>query len=333
MIYEAEEGRVNLALCGDIMPFRHLSVFAEPNFLALRELLRGTDACFANLESMVVRYDEGTPPIRTGAHMVTEPELLEDLKWFGFNLLSCAISHALNFGEEGLLAQNRHLDAVGIAHTGTGENQRQASAPAYLDTPNGRMALVAATAHLPSEQNRAANQRVDFRGKPGVNPLGFQTTVVVDKEALVALRRLGTALGFDRQRQRVIDHGFHSDAEIGAATQVEYKYRGDPYLLGDGFDIRTMCDEDDVKDSLRQIGEALRQADWAILSLHNQDLIGRSWLTATTRTQLTAQTVFVHDFAHRCIDAGADVFAAHGPHILMGIEIYRGKPIFSVSAT
>src|SRR5258707_11912106 len=26
--------------------------------------------------------------------------------------------------------------------------------------------------------------------------------------------------------------------------------------------------------------------------------------------------------------AGADVFATHGPHILMGIEIYHGKPIF-----
>jgi Bacterial capsule synthesis protein PGA_cap len=150
--------------------------------------------------------------------MVTEPELLEDLKWLGFNMLSCANSHSLNFGEAGLLLQNQYLDAAGIAHAGTGENLRQASSSAYLDTPNGRVALIAATAHLPSEQNRAAHQRFDFPGKPGVNPLGFETTFVVDRESFAALRQLGASLGFDRQRQRVADHGFHTEGEIGAAT-------------------------------------------------------------------------------------------------------------------
>jgi poly-gamma-glutamate synthesis protein (capsule biosynthesis protein) len=254
--------------------------------------------------------------------------LLEDLKWFGFNMLSCANSHSLNFGEAGLLLQNQYLDAAGIVHAGTGENLRQANSPAYRDTPNGRVALIAATAHLPSEQNRAANQRVDFPGKPGVNPLGFETTFIVDREAFDALRRLGASLGFDRQRQRVADHGFHTEGEIGAANEVEYKYRGDRYLLGESFDIRTVCDENDVAENLRQIREARRQADWVMVSLHNQDMIGRSWLTAQKRTEITVQPDFVRDFAHRCIDAGADVFAGHGPHILMGVEIYRDKPIF-----
>jgi poly-gamma-glutamate capsule biosynthesis protein CapA/YwtB (metallophosphatase superfamily) len=328
MLYEAEQGGVTLALCGDIMPSRRLAVFREPEFLALREILCGADACFANLESMVVRYGEGSPAIRTGTHMVTEPELLDDLKWFGFNMLSCANSHSLNFGEAGLLLQNRYLDAAGIVHAGTGENLRQASSPAYLDTPNGRVAIIAATAHLPSEQNRAANQRVDFPGKPGVNALGFETTFVVDGQSFAALRRLGISLGFDRQRQRVADHGFHTEAEIGTANETDYKYRGDRYQLGAAFDIRTACDEDDVEENLRQIREARRQADWVIMSLHNQDMIGRSWLTAQQRTEITVQPDFVCDFAHRCIDAGADVFAGHGPHILMGIEIYREKPIF-----
>ena len=328
MLYEAEQGKVNLALCGDIMPSRRLAVFREPEFLALREILREADACFANLESMVVRYGEGSPAIRTGTHMVTEPELLEDLKWLGFNMLSCANSHSLNFGEAGLLLQNQYLDAAGIAHAGTGENLRQASSPAYLDTHNGRVALIAATAHLPSEQNRAANQRVDFPGKPGVNPLGFETTFVVDRESFAALRQLGASLGFDWQRQRVADHGFHAEGEIGAANNIEYKYRGDRYQLGKAFDIRTTCDENDVEENLRQIREARRQADWVIVSLHNQDMMGRSWLTAQKRTEVTVQPDFVRDFAYRCIDAGADVFAGHGPHILMGIEIYRRKPIF-----
>jgi poly-gamma-glutamate synthesis protein (capsule biosynthesis protein) len=328
MPYESERGLFTLALSGDIMPSRRLAVYREPEFLALRDLLRKADASFTNLESMVIRYGEGYPAVRTGTYMVTEPELLEDLKWFGFNLVSCANSHSLNFGEEGLLLQNRYLDAAGLAHAGTGENLRQASSPAYLDTPNGRVALIAVTAHLPSPNNRATHQRLDFRGKPGVNALGFRTTFVVDGEALAALKRIGAALGFDAERRRVLEHGFHTEAEVGAAGDKAYRFRGDRYEQGNHFDIRTECNEQDLEENLRQIGEARRQADWVVVSLHNQEMIGRSWLKATRRVDIVEQPEFVVDFAHRCIEAGADVFAGHGPHVVFGVEIYKGKPIF-----
>jgi poly-gamma-glutamate synthesis protein (capsule biosynthesis protein) len=328
MPYEAEQGRIKLALSGDIMPSRRLAVFREPAFLSLREVLRGADACFANLESMVVRYGEGSPAVRTGTHMVTEPELLEDLKWFGFNMLGCANSHSLNFGEEGLRLQNRYLDAAGIVHAGTGDNLRQAGSPAYLDTPNGRVALIAATAHLPNPNNRATNQRVDFPGKPGVNALGSETTFFVDAEAFAALKRLGASLGLDSQRQRVVEHGFHAPSEIGASNDVEYAYRGDRYRLGDTFDIRTTCDKRDLEENIRQIREARRQADCVVVSLHNQDMIGRSWLTGRRRVEIVEPPDFVVEFAHRCIDEGTDIVVGHGPHLLMGIELYLGRPIF-----
>jgi poly-gamma-glutamate synthesis protein (capsule biosynthesis protein) len=34
------------------------------------------------------------------------------------------------------------------------------------------------------------------------------------------------------------------------------------------------------------------------------------------------------DFAHRCIEAGATLFVSHGAPWLLGIELYRGRPIF-----
>jgi poly-gamma-glutamate synthesis protein (capsule biosynthesis protein) len=37
---------------------------------------------------------------------------------------------------------------------------------------------------------------------------------------------------------------------------------------------------------------------------------------------------YLVDLAHASIDNGADVFFATGPHLLRGIEIYKGKPIF-----
>lgn len=328
MPYESETGNVTIALGGDIMPSRRLAVYREPEFLKLRDILSTADATFANLESLVIRYGEGYPSVRTGTHMVTEPELLEDIKWLGFKMVSCANSHSFNFGEEGLLLQNKYLDAAGILHAGTGANLRQASSPVYLDTPRGRVALIAATAHIHSPNHRAGHQRIDFPGKPGVNPLGHRTTFVIDREGFAALKRIAALLGFEAERQRVIDHGFHAPSEIGAAGDVEYDFQGEQYALGENFDIRTRCHSADLEENLRQIREARRQADWVIMSLHNQDMIGRSWLTANRRVDIEEQPEFVVDFAHQCIDAGADIFAGHGPHIFLGVEIYHGKPIF-----
>jgi poly-gamma-glutamate capsule biosynthesis protein CapA/YwtB (metallophosphatase superfamily) len=328
MSYDAERGKISIALAGDVLLSRGLRVFREPQFLRLRELLMGADACFANLESSVLRYGEGIPALRTGTHMVTEPELLEDLKWLGIKMVSCANSHSLNFGEEGLLLQNHYLDQAGIAHAGTGEHLRQASSPSYLETANGRLAMIAATAHLPSEANRAAHQRVDFRGKPGVNALGFRVTFSLDREAFAALRRIATSLGFDRERSRTIQRGFQSAAELGTDDEKEFDFRGDRYRLSDGFDITSRCNPRDLEENLRQIREARRQADLVLVSLHSQDTIGRSWLQAKRVTEIEQQPDFVTEFAHAAIDAGADLIAVHGPHMFMGVEVYRGKPIF-----
>ena len=81
MPYEAERGSISIALGGDILLSRGMQVYREPEFLRLRDLLRNADACFANLETSVLRYGEGIPAVRTGTHMVTEPELLDDLKF------------------------------------------------------------------------------------------------------------------------------------------------------------------------------------------------------------------------------------------------------------
>lgn len=35
----------------------------------------------------------------------------------------------------------------------------------------------------------------------------------------------------------------------------------------------------------------------------------------------------VYAFAHRCVDAGADLVYGHGPHVVRGIELYKGKII------
>jgi poly-gamma-glutamate synthesis protein (capsule biosynthesis protein) len=37
---------------------------------------------------------------------------------------------------------------------------------------------------------------------------------------------------------------------------------------------------------------------------------------------------YMTEIAHRAIDAGADAVIGHGPHYSLGVEVYKGKPIF-----
>lgn len=66
------------------------------------------------------------------------------------------------------------------------------------------------------------------------------------------------------------------------------------------------------------VRNAARLADYVLVSIHAHESGGDSEQPAE----------FLVTFARPMIDAGADVFVGHGPHLLRGIEIYHGKPIF-----
>lgn len=326
MPYEAEAGNFSIALAGDTMLTRKLMPFQEPPFLKLRDVLRGCDAAFANLEGTVHTWEEGTPGITQGTFMTTAPALLEDLKWLGVNIVSCANNHAFDYGEDGVLANLRHLEAAGIAHAGSGKNLAEARAPGYLDTPNGRVGLIATTAAF-RPWNQAGEQRPDLRGRPGINPLGFQTTHHVDAAAFEQLKRISRELGFEKSNERARKH-FYSDKEIAKADAPELTLLGSRYVAGEGFSVATQSNERDVQDNLRWIREARRQSDWLVVSGHCHDFGGPTLLTASSRAELEETADFFTKFAHQAIDEGADIFVGHGPHFPMGIEIYKGRPIF-----
>ena len=75
-------------------------------------------------------------------------------------------------------------------------------------------------------------------------------------------------------------------------------------------------------------------AEWVVVSLHCHELGGALLLQAQNRSDIEEMADFVVDFAHKCIDAGADIFVGHGPQLPMGVEIYGERPIFySVGST
>jgi poly-gamma-glutamate synthesis protein (capsule biosynthesis protein) len=330
MIYVSESGDFTIALLGDAMPTRRLAVFREERYLGLRQILSAADATFANLETCVHRYLEGHHGISGGTYMTTEPHLLEDLKWLGINLVSCANNHAFDYGEEGVLATMRYLDSAGIPHAGTGRNLREARSPAYVDTPCGRVALIAATATF-SPASMAGEQRPDVQGRAGVNPLRHSVRYVVNRKNLEELRVIGAGLGFDAARERRRRLG---DASARAEKNNEYEFGGLRFVQGEGFAVQTVSHAHDLQENLRQVEEARRMADWVVVSLHCHEMDGPELLTANVRSELEELADFAVDFAHRAIDAGADLFVGHGPQVPLGVELYRERPIFySVGST
>jgi poly-gamma-glutamate synthesis protein (capsule biosynthesis protein) len=323
MLYEYESGLLNIALGGDFILSRRLSVFREERFLALRDVFGGADARFVNLESCVHEYLEGHHNIQEGTYPMTEPALLEDAKWLGINMVSCANSHSFDYGEEGVIVTNKYLDRSGIVHAGTGRNLREARSPAYLDTPKGRVGLLSVTAHF-NEWAIAGEQRPDTPGRAGVNPLRFETQYVVGEEDMQYLRRLGAALGAEAAKERRRNQGF----PVSADAPDRYGFLGNKFVIGEDFAIRTKPNDQDLQANLKQVREAKHMADWVVVSLHCHQMGGAALLTAQLRSQIEEIADFVKEFARRCIDEGADIFVCHGPQVPLGIEIYKGKPIF-----
>ena len=327
-MYEALSGDISVACVGDCLLTRPLAIFREERFLALRQLLHAADARFANLEASVHTYLDAPHAQRPGGgtYMTTEPALLEDLRWLGINMLACGSSHADDYGQAGVLDTIRHLDAAGIVHAGSGRHLAEARAPAYLDTPRGRVALVAGNAQF-NPGARAGEQRHDTLGHPGVNGVRHRRVYEIDADLMADLRRVGRAIGLDAAAARARNLG---EAKPGADGRDDgaYDFLGNTFVVGPEPAVRSVANASDVAENLRQVEAARAMADRVVVSLHSHEQGGPTLLTATRRSEVEDPADFAVAFARQSIDAGADVFVGHGPQVPLGIEIYQGRPIF-----
>ncbi|MBI4334581.1 MAG: CapA family protein [Chloroflexi bacterium] len=339
MLYESASGKIDIALAGDAMVTRKLSVYREPAYMKLVDLLRGADAACCNLEMPIPDYDN-TYNFTSGTHMISLGSTAQELRWMGINLASTANNHIYDYGEAGVLATQRKLDEAGIVFAGTGRNLHEARGPRYLDTAHGRVAVLAAVSYFP-EWGKAGEQRGDAQGRPGVSYLRHEIVHTIDAAAFKELRRISDGLGLERikgSRAALGPWAGHYDgepAEMYFVTSFRedraFDFKGEKWVRGDGFRTTTRAHAADVKDIVRWVGDARRQADWVVFSLHCHEgaypIPGQDHVVGSQGLRDIPADHIV-ELAHACIDAGVDVFAGHGPHVLRGIEIYKGKPIF-----
>ena len=181
---------------GDLIVTRPLTRAQHPDFGAILKILHEADVTFANMETNIfdIRSFTGSPQAEYGgAYHVSLPELGPDLREMGFNLLSYANNHSLDWGVEGMRETCRALDQNGIVYAGVGENLAQAGAARFLETARGRVALVSLASSF-TPQSRACDPAGEAPGRPGLNGLRVARSVVVSPEMLENLRQLRDAL-------------------------------------------------------------------------------------------------------------------------------------------
>lgn len=152
---------LTITLAGQSMIRSDLRETAPAEVPIIQGLLKG-DVIFTNFEAAVAEKGE---TVHEGRGFLAPPEALDALKTFGFNLLSLSGNHAFDLKATGVQNTIREADSRKIAHAGTGNNLAEATAPGYLHTPKGTIALIASASGLITPGGSATADR------PGVNEL------------------------------------------------------------------------------------------------------------------------------------------------------------------
>ena len=322
MLYDAERGDISIAVVGDAMLSRRLRPFREPHFLQLAEILRDADVSIANLEFLFHNYEHSWQWTR-GTYTRSNPKNLEELAWMGIDAVCTANNHAYDFSEGGFLTTLKHLDDIGLPHAGGGQDLDHARAPTYVDSANGRVALMSAGSTF-SDISRAGSGRPDFPGRPGINALRHRKVHYVTQEVFDALRKANRELGYEAHDEASEQFGFGGHTEpIDPHTTV--RFQGHEFRLADACKVETSVNKEDLEGISNWIRGAKKQADWLVYGVHCHESGTTGPFHGGSRL---SPPEFLTEFAHWTIDQGCDVFAGHGPHFLRGIEIYQGKPIF-----
>jgi len=296
----SDEQIFTMALTGDSIITRRLSVYNEPEFLKMIELLRSVDVAFTNLEVLFHDYEPFPMHESGGTYMRADPSLAKELVWAGFDMVSRANNHTGDYGIQGMRLTTKYVDEAGLMHAGVGESLPAAREAKFLDTAKARVALISCASTYP-DHVRAGKSRGDIPPRPGLNPLRYSTTYEVTKDQMGALRQIQESLGMRLPKK--------DDA---------LRTFGRSFIKGETSAVRTEVNKEDMEEISAVVRNASRLADYTIVTIHAHE----------SDRDRSVPAKFLVTFARAMIDAGADVFVGHGPHVLRGIEVYKGKPIF-----
>lgn len=169
----AEEIIINavgdIMLAGRWVPVLKAKGYDHP-FGGVKAELAGGDINLANLESPIATC--GSECTSKQFRFRAEPAVAKAVRAAGFNLVTLANNHSMDFGGEALAETLRHLDSAGIAWIGAGANLDEARKMALYTIKGKKVAFLGYSLTQPIEF---------FAGKtrPGTAP-GYEKLVTAD---------------------------------------------------------------------------------------------------------------------------------------------------------
>ena len=292
------DGQLTLFLAGDTIIPLPWSADEDPGFLALVAEMRAADVTVVNLELVLHSFKGYAQADSGGTYVSGPPEIARELAWAGVDIVATANNHAFDWGSIGVLENIDSLVAAGLRWAGTGADLQRARAPAYVDHPDGRVALVATASSFIS-YGRASRSRPDVAGRPGLNPLRTEIGRFIEVPPWLA-DAVGSAAPVLGLPVRHLDETW---LEVGG---LRLRIGGGPALRGG-----RRVDPSDLQGNLAAVAEASESATVVIFSIHAHH-----------------QGPWLAQVAQQAIESGANVVLIHGPHEMRGIELHRGAPIF-----
>ena len=298
---------------GDVICQRRLPSDYE-GFAPIREFIEQGDARFFNLETTVNYEGECYGCQHSGGTYIRcDPEVAEDMLDYGFNMTSFNNNHAMDFAHEGLVKTLEYVNAMDVVHAGVGMNLHQASAPAYLETANGRVALIAVNTSFEAPL-MAGEQSRRIPGRPGINGIRITQKMVLPQKAFDIAKEMGEKTHINDQLNITRMEGYQPWPAEGTGELGSLEF-----VLGDDYGLQLSYNAQDMQRVKMAIEEAQIQADYVMVSVHAHRAVSM---------QKDDTPEFLQRLCRELVDYGADAIVGHGPHLLRGIEVYKQKPIF-----
>lgn len=251
-----------ISAVGDLIFTQKISEIKEPGYVGLYRILRESDITYGNLEmSLNSRQDTEVYTF------VKNQAFVWEIAGVGFNLLSLANNHQLDYDRSGLVECMSILKSAHIRYAGGGRNHDESLSPSYYKNGNLTIAFLS-----------FYSEEFDTLTRPDI-----------DKPSIAVIRAPKVRL----------------EKDDGTTETV---------LAPLERDIRAMEDA---------VSIAKRHSDIVIVAIHVHWVDHASFYDVPNLVPSNQSLIF-----RRAVSAGADIILGSGPHVLRGIEIYEGKPIF-----
>jgi len=254
----ANQDKVSIYAVGDVAVTRDNP---ESAFSYTAPVLNEPDVLFGQLEATLSQ--KGTPKAEGGPQR-PHPNVASVLKSAGFDVMSFATNHTMDYGADGLLDTINIAKQKGITLVGAGKDINEARRPAIIERKGIKIA---------------------FLGYNSILPPGFWATAERPGCAPVRVRTFYEAI--------------------------------EPHQPGTPSEVFTFAYKEDLQEMVEDIKNVRPLADIVVISMH--------WGIHFMPAKLA---MYQQEVGYAAIDAGADLIIGSHPHILKGIEVYKGKVIF-----